>query len=247
MPYDPALTAIAVTTNDALTDHLWRYDTGDTDNGDPIAHVAVELARAAHDFNTTAALLTRVLTHVGELCRRHTSTLTDFSTIYPHSLDVHTLRIVQQLERFDTHREALLKLYGMWRRYRHTTRDPRTRQLWVQPHDPSKGMVALTADETGLGWFVVPDQVAAEVHGLSSHGALVGGIWHGSAGWQATAFTHPEHRTTCPHLVYPLPLADTEDAACRALLRWWALRDSEQWHGRTPAELTAAEQAALVA
>ena len=54
MPYDPALTAIAVATNDALTEHLWRYDTGDTDSGDPIAHVAIELARQSHDFNTTA-------------------------------------------------------------------------------------------------------------------------------------------------------------------------------------------------
>ncbi|MDG4793640.1 hypothetical protein [Micromonospora sp. WMMD1082] len=247
MPYDPALTAIAVATNDALTEPLWRHDTGDTDHGDPIAHIAVELHRAAHDFNTTTDLLTRLLAHVGELCRRHTSTITDLATIYPHSLDSDTVRLVQQLERFDTQRETLLKLYGMWRRYRHTTRDPRARHLLVQPYDPSKGMVALSSDETGLGWFVAPDQVAAEVHGLSTYGVLVGGIWHGSAGWQATAFTHPEHRATCPHLVYPLPPADTEAAACRALLRWWALRDSEQWHGRTPAELTAAEQAALVA
>jgi hypothetical protein len=79
----------------------------------------------------------------------------------------------------------------MWRRYRHTTRDPRARHLLLQPYDPSKGMVALSADDTGLGWFVAPDQVAAEVHGLSSYGALVGGSWHGSAGWQTTAFTHP--------------------------------------------------------
>jgi len=247
VPYDPALTAIAVTTNDALTEHLWRHDTGDTDDGDPIAYIAVELARAAHDFNATAGLLTRALTQVGELGHWHASAITDLATVYPYSLDVDMVRIVQQLERFDAQREALLRLYLVWRRYRHTTRDTRSRYLLVQPYDPSKGMVALSADETGLGWFVAPDAVAAEVHGLSSPGTLVGGIWHGSAGWQATAFTHPEHRVTCPHLVYPLPPADDEAAACRSLLRWWALRDSAQWHGRTPADLTAAEQAALVA
>jgi hypothetical protein len=246
VPYDPTLTAIAVATNDALTEHLWRYDTGDTDSGDPIAHVAIELARQAHDFNTTAGLLVRVLAQVGELGHWHASTITDMATVYPYSLDVDMVRIVQQLERFDAQREALLSLYGIWRRHRSITRETRVRHLWVQPYDPSKGMVALSTNGTGA-WFVVPDAVAAEVHGLSSYGAIVGEIWLGSPGWQATAYTHPEHRSTCPHLIYPLPPADDEAAACRALLRWWALRNSEQGHGRTPAELTAAEQAALVA
>jgi hypothetical protein len=246
VPYDPTLTAIAVATNDALIEHLWRYDTGDTDNGDPIAHIAVELARAAHDFNTTAALLTRVLAQVGELSHWHASTITDLATVYPYSLDVDMVRIVQQLERFDTQREALLSLYGMWRRHRSITREARVRHLWVQPHDPSKGMAALSTNDTGA-WFVVPDHIAADIHGLSSYGAIVGEIWHGSQGWQTTAYTHPEHRSTCPHLVYPLPPADSDDAACRALLRWWALRDSNRWQGRTPADLSTAERAALTA
>lgn len=86
-----------------------------------------------------------------------------------------------------------------------------------------------------------------QAYGLRSHGGIVGEIRLGDAGWQATAFTHPEHRATCPHLVYPLPIADTEAAACRALLRWWALRNCEQWQGRTPAQLSADEQAALTA
>ena len=246
MPYDPTLTAIAVTTNDALTEHLWRYDTGDTDNGDPIAHIAGELARAAHDFNTTAALLTRVLSQVGELGRWHASTITDLATVHPYALDVDMVRIVQQLERFDAQREALLSLYGMWRQYRSTTREARTRHLWVKPYDPSKGMVALSTNDSEA-WFVVPDNIAAEVHALPTYGAIVGEIWLGSEGWQATAYTHPEHRITCPHLVYPLPPADDEAAACRALLRWWALRDSERWQGRTPAELSTAERTALTA
>jgi hypothetical protein len=154
---------------------------------------------------------------------------------------------VQHLERFDAQREALLTLYGMWRRYRSLTREPRVRHLWVQPYDPSKGMVALSTNETGVAWFVVPDHIAAEVHGLSSYGGIVGEIWLGSEGWQATAYTHPEHRCTRPHLVYPLPPADSDDAACRALLRWCALRDSERWQGRTPADLSNAERAALTA
>ena len=247
MPYDPTLTAIAVATNDAMTEHLWRYDTGTADSGDPVAHVAIELARAAHDFNTTAAVLTRVLDQVGRTCRRHATTITDLATIYPHSLDGDAFRVLQQLERFDGQREALLSLYAVWRRHRPAFRDPRVRHLWVQPYDPTQGMVALSADDVGA-WFVVPDQVAAEVHGPpSSYGALVGDIRLGDAGWQATAYTHPEHRTTCPHLVHPLPPADTEASACRALLRWWTLRDSAQWKGRTPAQLSTAEQAALTA
>jgi hypothetical protein len=82
--YDPALTAIAVATNDALTEHLWRYDTGDADNGDPIAHIAIELARTAHDFNTTTEWLVRVLGHVGETCHRHAGTITDLANVRPH-------------------------------------------------------------------------------------------------------------------------------------------------------------------
>jgi hypothetical protein len=246
VPYDPTLTAIAVATNDALTEHLWRYDTGDTDSGDPIAHVAIELARKAHDFNTTAALLIRMLGHVGDTCHQHASTITDLAGVYPHSLDVDTFRIMQQLERLDAQREALLSLYGIWRRHRSITRETRVQHLWVQPYHPSKGMVALSTNGTGA-WFVVPDAIAADAHGLSNYGAIVGEIWLGSPGWQATAYTHPEHRTTCPHLVYPLPPADDEAAACRALLRWWALRDSEQWQGRTPADLSTAERQALTA
>ncbi|MBT8227312.1 MAG: hypothetical protein HKP61_05260 [Dactylosporangium sp.] len=246
MPYDPTVTAIAVATNDALTDHLWRFDTATADAGDPIAHLAIELVRKDQDFLTTARLLTRLLTHVGQTCTRHAATITDLTTVYPHSLDIDAFRILQQLERFDTQREALLSLYAVWRRHRPPYRDPRVRQLWVQPYDPSKGMVALSAEDTGA-WLVVPDQVAAEVHGLRSYGALVGDIRLGDAGWQATAYTHPEHRTTCPHLVYPLPTADTEATACRALLRWWALRDSDQGQSRIPAQLSAAEQAALTA
>ena len=57
------------------------------------------------------------------------------------------------------------------------------RHLWVQPYDPSKGMVALSVNETGVAWFVVPDHIAAEVHGLTGHGAIVGEIWHESQRW----------------------------------------------------------------
>lgn len=237
MPYDPVLTAIAVATNDALTDHLWRYDTATADTDDPIAHIAIELTRTAHDFATTAGLLTGLLATIGQTCRRHAATITDLATVYPHSLDIDTFRILRQIERFDTQREALLSLYAVWRRHRPPYRDPRVRRLWVQPYDPSKGMVTLSVDESGA-WQVVPDAVAAEIHGLRGYGALVGDIRLGEAGWQATAYTHPEHRTASPRLAHRLPPADTEAASCRALLCWWALRDPDQ--GRTPAESSVA-------
>lgn len=247
MPYEPALTAIAVATNDALTEHVWRYDTGDADNGDPIGHVAIELARAAHEVNTTARLLNRLLAHVVQMCRLQLTTITGLATVHPHSLDLDLGRTLIQLERFEAQREALLSLYAVWRRHRPASRDPRTRHLLLRPYDPRAGMVTLRADETGTTWTVTPDQIAAEAHGLSSHGTLVGDITCGETGWHPTAYTHPEHRTTFPHLVYPLPPAPSEDAACRSLLRWWALRDSDQWQGRTPAQLTPAELAALTA
>ncbi len=247
MPYDAVLTAIAVATNDALSDHVWRYDTATADSGDPVADIAVALCRVANDFITTSGLLTRILTHVREHCGRQLDSITSYATVGVHSLDVDAFRLLQQLERFDTQREALLAWYAMWRRHRPVSRDPRVRHLLVQPYDPSRGMVALATDEPGLSWLVTPDHQAAHAHGLRSHDEVTGEIRLGDTGWQATAFTHPEHRATCPHLVYPLPVTDTDDAACRALLRWWALRGSEYWHGSTPAHLTTAEQAALTA
>ncbi len=247
MPYDAALTAIAVATNDALPDHVWRHDTATADSGDPVADIAVALCRTANDFITTTGLLSRILTYVHQQCGRHLETITSHATVGLHSLDVDAFRLLQQLERFHTEREVLLSVYAVWRRHRPISRDPAVRHLLVQPYDPSRGVAALAADEPGASWLVTPDHQAAQAHGLRSHGEVIGEIRLGDAGWQATAFTHPEHRTTCPHLVYPLPVADTEDAACRALLRWWALRESERWQGRTPAQLTEAEQTALTA
>jgi hypothetical protein len=102
MPYDAAVTAIAVATNDALPDHVWRHDTAD--DGDPVADIAVALCRAAHDLITTSGLLTRILSSVHEQYGRHLETLTGYATVGPHSLDVDALRLLQQLERFDTQR-----------------------------------------------------------------------------------------------------------------------------------------------
>jgi hypothetical protein len=42
-------------------------------------------------------------------------------------------------------------------------------------------------------------------------------------------------------------VVEDEAAACRSLLRWWALRDSPQWRNRTPDQLSTEEQAALAA
>jgi hypothetical protein len=244
VPYDAALTAIAVATNDALPEHVWRYDTA---GGDPVADIAVTLSRAANDFNTTSAMLARILTRIRDHCGQQLDSITNHATVGVHSLDVDAFRLLQQLERLDNQREAMLGTYAVWRRQRPIPCDPHVRHLLVQPYDPSRGMVALAVDEPSLGWLVTPDHQAAQAHGLRSHDEVIGEIRLGDVAWEATAFTHPEHRSTCPHLVYPLPVTDTEDAACRALLRWWALRGSEYWQGGTPAHLTTAEQAALTA
>src|SRR6266511_71276 len=108
MPYDAVLTAIAVATNDALSDHVWRYDTATADSGDPVADIAVALCRVANDFITTSGLLTRILTHVREHCGRQLDSITSYSTVGVPSLDVDAFRLLHQLERFVTRREALL-------------------------------------------------------------------------------------------------------------------------------------------
>jgi hypothetical protein len=222
VPYDPALTAIAVGTNDALTDHVWRQDTANPDTGDPVTHIAVELCRTAQNFNTTTRLLTRVLTYIGETCRRHIETINGHAIVHPHSLDLDAGRLITQLERYDTQRDVLLSLYAVWRRHRSASRDPRERHLLVQPYDPTKGMVTLSVGESDLVWFVAPDAVAAEAYGLGSHGAIIGDIRLADARWRANAYAATQHRTTCPQLVHPLPPTKTEAAACRSLLIWWA-------------------------
>lgn len=246
MTSDPVLTAIAVGTNDALPEHLWRYDTAD---GDPIADVALALHRAAYEFTGISQLLARTLQRLHERCGNHLDTLISYAAVHrPNGLDSEVLKLMQLLERHDSQRDALLATYAVWRRHRPTSRDPRVRYLLPQPYDPTHGIVTLGADDTGTCWYVVPDTVAVEAFGLSMAPGVIGEIRPtGTGGWQATALTHPEHRTTCPHLVYPLPDTDDEAAACRSLLRWWALRDSDHWHGRTPAQLTGAERAALAA
>jgi hypothetical protein len=66
-------------------------------------------------------------------------------------------------------------------------------------------------------------------------------------GWKPTAFTlhHHQGQTIRQH-THPLPPVDDEAAACRSLLRWWAHYTQPTWDGRTPAQLTA-EQNALSA
>jgi hypothetical protein len=241
MPYDPALAAIATATNDALTEHVWNYDTTD---GDPITHIATTLAHAAAAFITDANTLTQALTHVADSCQRHIVTVTAHATVYPHTLPTDTTGLNQLLERFEGQRETLITLYGLWRQHRPTSRDLRRRNLLVQPYDPTHGIVTLATDETGLAWFVIPDPTAATTYQLTTTG-VVGSIWSSRNGWQATAFTDPAHRNT--HHAHQLPPAANEHAACRALLRWTAYQQTPQGTGRTPADLTPDELAALLA
>jgi hypothetical protein len=242
MPYDPVLAAIATATNDALTEHVWNYDTTD---GDPVTDIAAALAGAATEFITATDMLTRALTHVADGCRRHIVTVTGHATVYPDTLPSDTAGLNQLLERFDGQRETLITLYGLWRRHRPTSRDLRRHHLLVQPYDPGHGMVTLAADETGLAWFVIPDPTATTAYGLTSLSGVIGSIWSSRDGWQATAFTDPTHRNT-PQACQ-LPPTASEHAACRALLRWWALQETAGGAGRTPADLTPDERAALIA
>jgi hypothetical protein len=240
---DPVLTAIAASTNDALTDHLWRYDTA---AGDPTADLAATLQTAATEFTATTQLLSRTLQRLQHRCGRHLQTLTTHAGLQrPHGLDTQALSLVQLLERHELHREALLAAYQVWRRYRPTSRDPRVRHLLPAPYDPTSGRLTLTATGEGT-WLVTPDPAAAAAYGTTGHaGRIIGEIAATDQGWQPTAYTHPQHQQTSPQPVYPLPPVDDEAAAGRSLLRWWALRDCPGWDGRTPEQLTTAEQAAL--
>ena len=230
MSYDPVLTAIAVSTNDALTDHLWRHETA---AGDPVADLAVALHRAAHEFTVTTRRLTDTLHRLHQHSGHHLDTLTGYATLArPHSLDTDTLHLVQLLERHEAGRDALLTAYAAWRKHRPASADPTVRHLLPQPYNPRRGMVTLGAD--GDGWIVVPDRVAAESFGLATSGTVIGDIRPHPDGWQPTAYTDPTHRHHRPHLVHPLPAAADEAAACSSLLRWWASRD--RWHDRTTAE-----------
>lgn len=241
MNFDPVLAAIATSTNDALTEHLWRYDTAGTD---PVADLAIALHRIADDFTATTQVLTRTLRHLQHRCAQQLDLLTHYATTHrPHDLDSEAVTLLQHLERHDTLRESLLAAYAAWRRHRPLSRDPHQRYLLPQPYDPAAGIVALATDPTHACWLVVPNDVAAARFGLPTGGNLIGDIRPtGSGRWQPTAYTHPKHPVSCPHLVHQLPEADDEAAACRALLRWWAQRSDAPV--RTPSELTSAERAA---
>jgi hypothetical protein len=239
---DPVLIAIAASTNDALPDHLWRFDTATTE---PVADLAAALHRAASEFTGTHQMLQRSLRRLCDRIEGHLTTLTSHAVLdRPHGLDTEALALVQMLERHELHREVLLSAYQAWRRHQPTSRNPQVRHLLAVPYDPRGGMVTLTTTDCAV-WQVSPDPVAAAAFGIRLAERLIGEIEPVETGIQPTALTHPEQRKTCPHLVYPLPVTDDEPAACRSLMRWWALRDSAHWRSRTPDRLTDDEQAAL--
>jgi hypothetical protein len=242
---DPALVAIAAITGDALPERLWRYDTA---TADPVADLAQALHSTAIEFTGTTQVLARALAKLGEQCQRQLATLTSRAALArPHGLDTDSVHLVQLLERHDTLRETLLASYTLWRRHRPASRDPRIRYLLTRPYDPTGGVLTLATPDDGESWLVCPDAVAAAAYDTRFADRIIGQIHTSSDGWRPTAYTHPEHQRTCPHLVYPLPAAADEAAACRSLLRWWALRDSPQWGNRTPDQLSTEEQAALAA
>jgi hypothetical protein len=241
---DPVLTAIAATTNDALPDHLWRYDTG---ADEPIGDLACILHSAAAEFTGTTQVLGRALHRLHRRCGEHLQTLTSHAgLIRLHVMDTDALTLIQLLERHQLHRDALLTAYAAWRRHRPASLDPQVHHLLPAPYLPTSGRITLTATDQHT-WLVTPDQTAAAAYGTDHAGQIIGHIQATGNGWQPTAYTHPQHQQTHPHLVYPLPPVEDQAAACRSLLRWWALRESPTWDGRTPDQLTSHEQAALSA
>jgi hypothetical protein len=173
---------------------------------------------------------------------------THAAALRSHGLDRDALNLVQLLERHELHREVLLMAYRAWRRHRPASLDPRIRHLLPAPYDPTSGRLTLTADDEDA-WLVTPDPAAATGYGAPRlAGRTIGEITPTHQGWQPTAFSLNHHggQAIRQH-AYRLPPVDDEAAACRSLLRWWALYNQPTWDGRTPAQLTAAEQDALSA
>jgi hypothetical protein len=243
--YDPVLTAIAASTNDALPEHLWRYHTA---IDGPLGDLARALHTAAAEFTSATGLLNRTLQRLEHRCGRHQHTLTTHATLLrPHGLDTDALNLVQLLERHELHHGNLLATYQAWRRHQPAARDRRTRHLLPAPYDPTSGRLTLTATDDST-WLVTPDHTAASAYRTTSHaGRIIGEITATDHGWQPTAFTHPQHRQTNPRRIFQLPPVEDEPAACRSLLRWWAMRERPGGDSRTPDQLTTAERSALSA
>ncbi|GAA1619336.1 hypothetical protein [Actinoplanes couchii] len=244
MSYDPSLVAIAAATNDALPEPLWLRETPTDD--DPVTQIAAALGRAAVTFDTDARDLATIFGDLAVAGGRHLTTVLERATVQHDNLPAALTGLAIRLDRFDRSREHLLTLYAMWRRHRPITLEARRQHLLLRPYEPRCGMAELTTDESRLAWWVCPDRVAADAFAIPSRTrSLVGSIWHSQQGWQVTAFTDPHHLAGAGHLVHQLPPADTQDAACRSLLRWWHWWDSPGWENRTPADLSAADRAAL--
>ncbi|WP_229070812.1 hypothetical protein [Actinoplanes sp. DH11] len=244
MPYDPAVTAIAVATKAALPEHVWRHDITATGSTNPVAHLAEDLHHSALQFTATAQLLHRLLEHLADIYGTGSAAVSDVADLDPRTVETAQLHLEQHIGRFDAQRASLLTLYRLWRRHRPLSRTPRRQHLWLQPHDPRHGMITLDADESALAWWVTPDDTAAAAFGTPDPGVVAGDVWPGSAGWHATAYRDHEHRHTTVDQVFHLPAAATQLGACRALLRWWALHATTNVR---PDDLTAAVQSALTA
>ncbi|WP_238015014.1 hypothetical protein KZZ52_33770 [Dactylosporangium sp. AC04546] len=262
LQYDPTITAIAVATNDALVEHLWRFDTATTNGADPVAHIAVALCHAAEQFNTTADRVGELLDRIGGETVRGRGVLAGTASIMSRRLESDMMHLTRQLERLDAHRAALLTLYHVWRSHRRVTAPTADRHLLVHPYDPTGGMVRLTIDAIGtidtadnggpydpLGapsvvsaepstWLVTPDHVAAAAFGLPTYGTVLGAITLDAGGWRPTPFAHVEQHTTTRDGVGTLGIAHTEDAACAELLAWWS-RHLTHHHARHTHQIVA--------
>jgi hypothetical protein len=242
---DPVLRAIAASTDDVWPEHLWRYDTANTDAAGDCARL---LHTATLSFNDNAHLLYRTLRRVHDGTTALHDGMDAYAAItHPHGVDTDALRLVQHIERHNLLEGVLQGCYQAWRTHRPRPDTNGLRHLLVASRDPRYGVVTLRPHTEPGTWLVSADTVAAAKFAMRMPDRVIGQTTTTDTGYVPVAYTDPQHLTTTPHLVYRLPAADTERDACRAILRWWQLRYTPDWDSRTPDQLTAAELASLTA
>jgi hypothetical protein len=235
---DPALRRIAACTADVWPDHVWRHHTGTHDSTGELARL---LHRATLAFTNATANLDQRLTVLGQDCDNALRSLRAQAFATSVHLVRHLAEVLAELERHQLSEDMLLEAYRAWRA-NHPGPNPQADQqyLLMRPSDPTWGVATLRRHDQHI-WLVIPDAEAAARFEVPYPNRVVGGVVLTDNGWQPTAYHDPQHLSALPALTYPLPACGRLPAACRTLMRWWALRHSADWRNRTPNQLTAAE------
>lgn len=247
MTYDYVTVAIGASTNDVVADHPWRDQIPGTG---PHADIATLLTHAADDFATTAAQLDAALSDLSDRCGQHLRSLAGQAAIpRPTDLDSTALRVTQLTEQFEAQRHTLICVYQLWRRH-HSFQPATVRYLWISPYLPEHGMVRLDGEQAVYGrqaCTVTADTTALATFGLpDNHRRRLGEVVAAGDVWHTAAYPLRESEPSAG-LVTWLPTAGTPEAACRALLRWTAMRHAGAVPDADLAQLSAEQQAALTA